>query len=176
MDSKKVKDVKNVKNSGNTGDIKTADELHLAEFKFIVEMLLHGITVQMEACMKQFYEAFGLTTAQAMVLLYLRHYGQGKITEVARKLHMTNSNLSTTCRRLEREGLLKRTRDADDQRIVWISLTEACEQRLVQLEEQIDCRYLDNLTAVSEQDREIILAGLMKLKDLLAAESSGEMK
>ena len=143
------------------------DVIDAKEFKFIVEMLLHSISHRMQICLRQFYETFGLSTPQAMVLLYVRHCGRGKITEVAHTLHMTNSNLSTICRRLEREGLLTRTRDDMDQRIVWISLTESCQQRLQQLEDQIDTQYLNNLSSVSAQDRETILSGLLEKPQLL---------
>ena len=148
------------------------DVIDAKEFKFIVEMLLHSISNRMQICLRQFYETFGLSTPQAMVLLYVRHCGRGKITEVAHTLHMTNSNLSTICRRLEREGLLTRTRDDMDQRIVWISLTESCQQRLQQLEDQIDTQYLNNLSSVSAWDRETILNGLLKLNEVLKLDGS----
>lgn len=139
------------------------------EFKFTVGTLLHSTSAQMESYMRQFYEAFGLTTPQAMVLLHLHRCGRGKISEVACNLHMTNSNLSSICRRLERDGLISRTRDTQDQRIVWITLTETCRDHLCRLEKKIDEQYLNNLASVSPEDREIILAGLTKLNSLLAA-------
>ena len=144
------------------------------EFKFAVESLMHSISVQMESCMRQFYEPFGLTIPQAIVLMYLRRSGQGKVTDVAKMLHMTNSNLSTICRRLERDGFLKRTRDQEDQRIVWISLTDTCQQQISQLEEQIDSRYLNNLTFISAEDRKVILDGLTRLNNILHPETISE--
>ncbi|MBQ8589700.1 MAG: MarR family transcriptional regulator [Firmicutes bacterium] len=137
------------------------------DFKFTAQELMYSISYRMETCIRQFYEPFGLTTPQAMIILYIHRNGRGKVTEVANHLHMTNSNLSTICRRLERDGFLIRTRDLEDQRIVWLSLTEHCEQRIREIDQKIDSQYLNNLNGVSKEDGEVILAGLTKLNEIL---------
>lgn len=139
-------------------------------FKFAVEHLLQCVTTRMQECLREFYEPFGITIPQAMVLLCIHRQGPGKITEIAQKLHMTNSNLSTICRRLERDHFLLRTRDDHDQRIVWVSLTDSCKEILKQIEQDLDKRYLANLSDTSHQDIQIILAGLIKLNQLLCRE------
>jgi len=55
----------------------------------------------------------------------------------------------------------------EDQRIVWLSLTESCEQKLKEIDQKIDSCYLNNLNGVSKEDGETILAGLKKLSDIL---------
>lgn len=127
----------------------------------------------MQDALRQFYEPFGITVPQAIILLYIHRCRMGKITDVARHLHMSNSNLSAICRRLERDHLLIRTRDQKDQRIVWISLTDQCRNRLMQIEQTIDTSYLSCLSHISSSDRKTILEGLTLLNDLLSRGQSG---
>ena len=142
-------------------------ELKSNDFKFIAQDLMYSISLRMDACIRKFYDPFGLTAPQAMILTYIRRNGRGRVTDVASHLHMTNSNLSTICRRLERDGFITRIRDTEDQRIVWLSLTESCEQKLKEIDQKIDSCYLNNLNGVSKEDGETILAGLKKLSDIL---------
>lgn len=148
--------------------VDTAGGIDPRNFKFAVERLLQQISGQMQEALRQFYEPFGITVPQAIILLYIHRCRMGKITDVARHLHMSNSNLSAICRRLERDRLLIRTRDQKDQRIVWISLTDQCRNRLTEIEQSIDESYLSCLSHISSDDRETILKGLTLLNDLLS--------
>ena len=141
------------------------------DFKHEAERLMYSIYTEMEACTRQFYDPIGLTAPQGLIIMSLYRSGPSKVTDTAKRLNMTNSNLSTICRRLERDGFLIRTRDQKDQRIVWLSLTESCKEKVQALETQIDCRYLANLSGISAEDRMIILNGLHKLNELLNAKT-----
>lgn len=137
------------------------------EFKHEAERLMYSIYTEMEACARQFYEPIGLTAPQGLILMSLYRSGPSKVTDTAKRLNMTNSNLSTICRRLERDGFLTRTRDTNDQRIVWLQLTPSCASNIKELEAQIDCHYLTGLNEISDADRQLILGGMTKLNELL---------
>ncbi|RLV49933.1 MarR family transcriptional regulator [Nocardioides mangrovicus] len=64
-----------------------------------------------------------LTYPQYLVLLLLGDAEQLSVRRIAADLHLDHSTLTPLLRRLERSGLLTRSRNADDERVVDIALT-----------------------------------------------------
>src|SRR6516162_2254857 len=66
-----------------------------------------------------------ITPEQYWLLRLLRRKGALSIGELAEALGVTGSSVTTACKRLEKSGLLKRTRQADgqDERVVLVTLT-----------------------------------------------------
>ncbi|NIP31841.1 MAG: MarR family transcriptional regulator [Candidatus Dadabacteria bacterium] len=71
---------------------------------------------------KNFIE-FGLTESQFGVLEALFHLGPLSQKELAKKLLVTGGNITMVIDNLEKENLVKRTRDEDDRRFLIIKLT-----------------------------------------------------
>lgn len=70
----------------------------------------------------------GLTYPQYLVMLVLwgeDHDGAITVGEIGRRLRLDPGTLSPLLKRLEQAALVERTRDADDERRVLISLTKA---------------------------------------------------
>ena len=137
------------------------------EFKNEVERLFQSISEKLTGILKEFYEPYGLTAPQAMILIALHRAGPGKIGDIAKMLHMTNSNLSVICRRLEKSGFIIRKRDDMDQRVVFLYLTDECKTMMADLEKKITTDYLCSLEMATEEDRTTILKGMRKLNELL---------
>ena len=72
----------------------------------------------------------GITSTQLGVLEVLAHLGPMAHCALAGKLLVSPSNLTTVIDNLERDGLVRRDRDATDRRVSIASLTEAGEARL----------------------------------------------
>jgi len=66
-----------------------------------------------------------LTPSQFAVLESLYHIGSMTQGEISQKVLKSCSNMTTVIDNLEREGLVKRERDAKDSRVIHIHLTEA---------------------------------------------------
>lgn len=66
-----------------------------------------------------------ITPEQYWLLKLLNKQGELSIGELAEALGVTGSSVTTACKRLEKAGLLKRTRQADgqDERVVLVTLT-----------------------------------------------------
>lgn len=73
---------------------------------------------------------FGVTPSQLGVLEVLSHLGPMAHCAPAGKLLVSASNLTTVLDNLERDGLVRRDRDAADRRVSIASLTAAGEARL----------------------------------------------
>lgn len=67
---------------------------------------------------------YGVTMLQAAALHALRDGGSTNITELSRRLHLNQSTVSALVVRMERDGLLARTRDRRDRRAVKLELTD----------------------------------------------------
>ena len=73
---------------------------------------------------------FGVTPSQLGVLEALSHLGPMPHCALAGKLLVSASNLTTVLDNLERDGLVRRDRDASDRRVTIVSLTPAGDARL----------------------------------------------
>ena len=66
----------------------------------------------------------GLTVLQTMMLFLIRSEGSLSVGDLSNYFNITHSNASTLCKKLEKDGLLCRTRSKKDERSVLISVTE----------------------------------------------------
>jgi len=69
-------------------------------------------------------EPLGLTHPQYLAMLALWQYGPISLTELAGHLHLEPATTSPLVRRLEAMGLLRRERDAADERALLLVLTD----------------------------------------------------
>jgi len=66
-----------------------------------------------------------LTYSQFAVLEALYHLGHMTQGEISNKVLKSGSNLTTVIDNLERDGMVRRERDAEDRRVIHVHLTEA---------------------------------------------------
>jgi MarR family 2-MHQ and catechol resistance regulon transcriptional repressor len=71
-----------------------------------------------------------ITVSQFAVLEALFHLGSMTQGEVSTKVLKSGSNMTTVIDNLERDGLVRRERDAKDRRVVHVHLTEAGQSKL----------------------------------------------
>jgi MarR family 2-MHQ and catechol resistance regulon transcriptional repressor len=71
-----------------------------------------------------------LTYSQFAVLEALYHLGPMTQGEVSRKVLKSGSNMTTVIDNLERDGLVRRERDANDRRVIHVHLTDAGSKKL----------------------------------------------
>jgi DNA-binding MarR family transcriptional regulator len=72
---------------------------------------------------KPLLEPLGLTYSQYIVLLVLWETDNMTVKEIGRRLFLDSGTLTPLLKRLEAAGIVRRTRDARDERLVRISLT-----------------------------------------------------
>jgi MarR family 2-MHQ and catechol resistance regulon transcriptional repressor len=67
---------------------------------------------------------FGITESQFAVLEALHHLGPLSQGQLCQKILKSGSNLTTVVDNLERDGLVRRDRDAEDRRVQIVTLTD----------------------------------------------------
>ncbi|WP_347218156.1 MarR family transcriptional regulator [Chryseobacterium sp.] len=73
---------------------------------------------------KPYLDEISLTYPQYLVMLVLWENGEMNIGKIGEHLYLDNGTLTPLLKRMEKNGLLNRTRSLDDERVVLISLTE----------------------------------------------------
>ena len=128
---------------------------------------LHG---QLGAVVNQYCQPLGITWPQALILKELAEHDEISISELARRLGFTNSNVSSICKRLEKGGFPTRTRDVSDQRTVRVALTHYAKKTADTIRE--DEQNLCLLSGASEEDKRIIIDGFSRLNRLISRNMS----
>ncbi|MDA3922774.1 MAG: MarR family transcriptional regulator [Salinisphaera sp.] len=85
---------------------------------------LYTATHRITRAYRPLLEPLGLTYVQYLVLLVLWEQSPRSVGELGHSLFLDSGTLTPLLKRMERNGFIKRTRDADDERRVLIELTE----------------------------------------------------
>ncbi len=76
-----------------------------------------------------------LTIPQLKCLFYVARHRKVNLSAIASGLHVTPGNITGIIDRLVVQGLMKRTSDREDRRVLWVELTENGEVLLSNLRE-----------------------------------------
>lgn len=85
---------------------------------------LHSTSLLMTKVYKPLLQALGLTYPQYLAMLVLWEQDGLTVGEISQRLLTDPGSLTPLLKRLESEGLLKRTRSRDDERVVLVQLTD----------------------------------------------------
>lgn len=86
---------------------------------------LHAATRAVSASYRWRLAAIGLTYSQYTVMLVLWEHERVGLSELGQRLQLDSGTLSPLVRRLEQAGLVTRTRDEVDERMVHVRVTKA---------------------------------------------------
>jgi DNA-binding MarR family transcriptional regulator len=135
--------------------------------KLTLGHLLGNVSRLVGGRMRMKLEEIGLHHAQGLILFHLWREDGIAQKVLAQALHITPPTATNTLQRMERDGWIQRRRDAIDQRVVRVYLTQR--SRTLREEARNSFRELDQeLTAVLSQDeRNILVASLSKVRQYL---------
>lgn len=97
-----------------------------------------------------------MTPEQYWLLRLLSRRGALSIGELAEALGVTGSSMTTACKRLEKAGLVTRTRQSEDERVVQVTLTEQGHERVEVWHQQRRTLLLQLLTPLEQQDQDTL--------------------
>lgn len=141
----------------------------------IIDML-RSVNLQLNRMLNDFYQPFGLTAVQALVLTALCRQESQSLSDLCAELGMGKSNLSPLCKRMEKEGLIEKVRSQEDQRVVQIRVTPRAQQIMKQVADNAQQGYQDILMNATELDRQRLRDGLRLLIAYLEPQSPLERK
>jgi MarR family 2-MHQ and catechol resistance regulon transcriptional repressor len=97
-----------------------------------------------------------VTASQFGVLEALHHLGPLRQGEISAKLLRSGGNITLVVDNLEARGLVQRTRDANDRRVVTVSLTEAGEALIAELFPQHVCAIVEEMSVLTADEQETL--------------------
>lgn len=112
------------------------------------------------------WKDLNLTGPQGMLLGTLAHNGEMKISDLSEKLGLSNSTVSGILDRLEKQGLVERTRSEEDRRVVHVNLTPEFRKNAEQRFKDVERNFEDVVNKASAEELDRILIGLETLRKL----------
>ena len=86
---------------------------------------LYNATRAITGCYRPLLDEIGLTYSQYTVMLVLWERDTTTLRDLGAALHLDSGTLSPMLKRLERSGLVTRTRNIDDERMLQVAITDA---------------------------------------------------
>ena len=124
--------------------------------------------------MGQQFNEMNLTGPQGMMMGILSHDGEMKISDLSEKIGLSNSTVSGIIDRLEKQGLVERTRSVEDRRVVYVNIStdfqKNCKTKFLKIEEIFE----DKMKKATDEEITIILKGLDTLEKLMDKQISHE--
>ncbi len=85
---------------------------------------LHKASRQITMYLEERTEALGVSPLESHVLTFLRAYAPVPVKELVRVFGIKQSTFTSLLDRLERDGLVRRERNADDRRSILVHITD----------------------------------------------------
>lgn len=108
----------------------------------------------------------GLTEQQWRVIRILRQQGELEIHQLAHQACILKPSMTGVLARLERDGIVRRWKAPQDQRRVFVSLTEQGQQCFVAMSEGMEVNYLRIQEQFGEEKLQQLLELLNELKKI----------
>ncbi|RFU61048.1 MarR family winged helix-turn-helix transcriptional regulator [Peribacillus glennii] len=108
-----------------------------------------------------------LTNDQHYTLRFIRQRGKCTSTDLAKAFNVNKSAITAIIARLVDKGLIERTRDKRDRRVVYLALTEYGNQLFLQTEQKINKHVESLITSFDDEEIQSFIGTYEKLSNIL---------
>ncbi len=120
--------------------------------------------------------AYGLTSPQLFVLRELGRRGEATGGELARAACLSHATITGILDRLERRGLVRRTRSEQDRRRVTARVTTEGEALLETSPPPLHSRFLTRFRELDDWERSFLLGALQRLASMMSGPELDEVE
>src|SRR6201999_1804570 len=114
-------------------------------------------------------QEFSTTLPRFDLMAQLERYPEGlRMNDLSKRLMVSGGNVTGITDQLEREGLVVRTLDRGDRRVITVKLTSAGLKRFREMAASHERWVVELLGGLSQEDRQTMLVMLSKLKSHLS--------
>lgn len=135
--------------------------------------LLRKMTQSIEQHSKHLNKHIGMTGPQLVILQELAQ-GEMTVTELARKVSLSQGTVTDIIHRLEKKSLIQKRRAPLDKRCVLITLSEMCRLKLQRAPAPLQEKFTTAFLGLDEWEQLMILSAMNRVVDLMAADSGGQ--
>lgn len=133
-----------------------------------VARLFHFINKKVMNIIGKCFGKMGLTMPQSMVISMLFKHGELKISEISRKLSLSNSTISGIIDRLEKLKIVERIRNKEDKRVVNVKLSKEFSEKHGDFSTLLENNFAKILDKASDEEIDKVLEGLKVLDRIVS--------
>lgn len=138
------------------------------EVEQLAALLTHVVSAGVDLAIASASTA-GLTLTQFRALAIVAEHAPLRLTALAAKLGVTPSSATQTCDRLISAGLIQRSRNPTDQRVVQLVLSDLGRALVVRVRGARNHQVREVLEQLPEVQRQDVLSGLAALAEAMGA-------
>lgn len=134
--------------------------------------ILKHIMIEINKSMHNQFKKLDLTGPQGMLIGILNHNGKMKVSDLSKKLGLSNSTVSGIIDRLEKRGFVQRIRSEKDRRIVYVDISEEFKEQTKQNFFNLKEKFETIIKYASPEEIEEIFKGLNALQNIVTRQVS----
>ncbi len=132
-------------------------------------LAIRRITRAVDIRSRKLLQDYGLTAPQLTTLRAVSRMQPASASVIAKEIHLGQPTVTGILDRLERRGLIERTRGEHDRRSVNIALTDEGRRILEAAPSVLQDQFQESLARLQEWERTQILSTLQRIADMLGA-------
>lgn len=150
------------------------DEINSFDKSYEILSLIKKLREVSHKRMKKYFCDMKLTGPQGMLVSILSHDGDMKVSDLSKKMCLSNSTVSGIIDRLEKQGYVERKRSESDRRVVMISVTGDLREKIDSRMELMESSLKKLMDQGSESELGKVLEGFKILSKLIERAESSE--
>ena len=128
------------------------------------------ITRAIDLQSKKLMREVGLTAPQLLVLKVIEAEGSVIPSNVAREVHLSQATVTSILDRLEKAGLILRTRSETDRRVIHLELTSEGHAKAQSAPDLLQAGFIEKFDSLESWERHQLVASIQRIASMMDAE------
>lgn len=137
------------------------------EYSISLLKIIKSVMKDVRRRMEKHFKDLNLTGPQMLVAITLIHNGKMKISDLSKKMNLSNSTISGIVDRMEKQGSVKRIRSKDDRRVVYVDVTSKFKKLTRCKHEEMGKMLQSIVDSATEEEMGVINKGLVTLQKVI---------
>lgn len=135
---------------------------------------LRKISRAIELYSRILFREYGLTSPQLTILTAIFRSGPLTVTDIARRVNLSQATVTSILGRLEKQEFVLRTRSTHDKRMVYIELTDKTRKILEKNPSPLHTVFLSRFDRLQDWEKTLLLSSLQRIAKLMDVEKLEE--
>jgi len=128
---------------------------------------LRKISRAVELYSRTLFKEYGLTSPQLTILTTIFRAGPLTVTEIAKRVNLSQATVTSILGRLEKQEFVLRTRNYHDRRMINIVLTEKSRKILEKNPSPLHTDFLRRFNHLQDWEKTLLLSSLQRIAQLM---------
>ena len=139
---------------------------HIRDVVYLIRKIMQGS----QQYTKKLNKRFNVSTPQLASLLALNNDGPLSPSQIAKKIMVQSSTVTGIIDRLEQKGLVERTRNSPDRRIITVCITESGRKLVDNAPPPVQMKIVNGMRRLKDEERKEIISSLTRLAEMIDAQ------